>query len=126
MLRVTEHLYGGTIHGKPLIEVKGLRAQRLISKEDIDELIHPKAKCCNGNCISLWKDDLPDDELRAIITTERNAFAKMSEPVRRLHYMTFLKQLLVPIYATVSTNKKVLTGEEGWYRNAGTTWHAGW
>lgn len=111
----TENVYQTFTLGIPKFDVKGKRAKRLITAKDLkDSVLSNKAKCCRSqNCISKWKEDLPKDKVEAIIVTERNAYAKMSEPVRKLHYMTMLKQLLVPVYATVSSTEKVLTGEKG-------------
>jgi hypothetical protein len=109
----TGGVYQSTTHGKPNVEVTHARAKQLITPEDIEKVLSGHATCCDtGNCIQLWRRDLGDDIARAVVTTERNAFAQMGETARRVHYMTWLQHLRVPQYSTTSGNKKLLRGKD--------------
>jgi hypothetical protein len=108
-----EALYQTTTHGKPRPTATTKRSAELVTEGAIDLLLESEPICCStGKCLKLWMADLDAEKVRAIITTERGAYASMGETARRVHYMTWLKQLRVPQYATSPSGKKVLTGEE--------------
>lgn len=74
--------------------VVGKRGQVVTRPEHIDKAMHPLAYCCEGWCLSKWKEELGPSLARAIISTERHAHAAMGETSRQQHYQVLLRGLL--------------------------------
>jgi hypothetical protein len=109
-----EDLYQSTFHvtGRPTGEIRLKRGKLLVTPKDINAVLSPFSTCCSSKeCIQKWQEDLTPEVARAIVTTERNAYAEMGETARRVHYMTWLSHLRVPQYVTMTGGKNVLQGE---------------
>lgn len=101
-------LYQTEVTGITGPTVCGKRAKRVVKEECIEEVLHPLTMCCNEKCISLWKEKLGTNLSRAIISTERHAYAAMGEVARQHHYGNLVRSLLRIKTATATNGSGVI------------------
>lgn len=109
---VTAHLYQTEVTGTVGLTVVGKRAEKILTSEDIARVLSPLAVCCKSKCLSNWKKELKPELSKAIVTTERRAYAAMGELSRQQHYSAVIRSLLR--YKTGTANNGegvVVTGE---------------
>lgn len=89
-----ENLYATEVTGVIGPLVVGKRGQLVTRPDQIQKALHPLCYCCEGWCLGKWKEELGPSLSRAIITTERTAYASMCETSRQHHYQVLLRGLL--------------------------------
>lgn len=92
--------------------VVGKRGALVTRPDQVDRVMHPLAYCCEGWCVMRWKEELGPTVAKAIVCTERHAYAAMCETSRQEHYQRVLRDLL-RFRTGVATNGEgtVRTGE---------------
>lgn len=103
--------YAAKVYCRPKKTITSQRGKRMVTPASIQQVLQPGASCCkSGNCISLWKDAL-GDSAEAVVTTERKAYAAMTETDRRTHFMTMLKTHKEAVIEVSAEKGPVLKGE---------------
>ena len=89
-----ESLYQTEVTGVIGRLVSGKRGEMVTRRDQVDRVMHPLAYCCEGWCLMRWKEELGPNMSRAIVCTERHAYAAMCETSRQEHYQRVLRDLL--------------------------------
>jgi hypothetical protein len=112
-LPTAEELYKTRIVGPRHKTVQGKRAAKLVLDASIQKVIDNPVCCSSGQCLKKWIEDHGDEVAKAVIATERGAYAAMSETARRVGCMKMLQALRVPVMETTPDGQKIVTGRLG-------------
>jgi len=86
--------YSTEIYGQRAATIEGKRANRIVKEDSINKVLKPGFHCCDRNCISHWVKAMGEAEAKIAVTTERYAYASMSNIGRYEKYMGVIESNL--------------------------------